>query len=245
MEKQNMTNEAVLKSDKRITTTKFRVIGNNYHMLRVDEEITKDINKEEEEKLLEKIKDLTKKHSIGVIIFQDYNKGVLTGRVIKKTLDIAKESGIPVAVDPKKKNFLNYKGVKLFKPNLKELKEGIKADFDISNTSELNTYIQAFQEKQEIRNLLLTLSEFGVYISTQKSKNNYESYRIPAHLRQIADVSGAGDTVISVASLCLALNVHPFNMAALSNLAGGLVCESVGVVPVDKEKLLKEAIEKL
>jgi bifunctional ADP-heptose synthase (sugar kinase/adenylyltransferase) len=84
---------------------------------------------------------------------------------------------------------------------------------------------------------MITLSEDGVFIS-----NGKEYKVIPAHIRYIADVSGAGDTVIGVASLCLAANIDPFTTAAIANMAGGLVCEKVGAVPIEKEKLIEEVI---
>ena len=137
----------------------------------------------------------------------------------------------------KKKNFNHFRGVTLFKPNLKELKEGLKLDFDTANIKELEKAVSSFRVKQKFNTALITLSERGIYSNSRSSK-----FILPAHVRMIADVSGAGDTVISVAALCLAMDLHPVMVAALSNLAGGLVCEQVGVVPVDKERLLKEAL---
>ena len=146
----------------------------------------------------------------------------------------------PVVVDPKKKNFLHYKNVTLFKPNLKEIKEGLNISFDANNQAELDKAIDKLQEKINASIVLNTLSEKGVYARWGK-----ESQIIPAHLRNISDVSGAGDTVISVAALCLALNLDVPDIAAISNLAGGLVCEEVGVVPVDSKRLQSEVVKLL
>ena len=147
-------------------------------------------------------------------------------------------SGIPTCVDPKKKNFNAYKGVTLFKPNLKELREGLKLDISSDNINELQRAISSFRVKQKFETALVTLAEKGVLINSRSIKEH-----TPAHIRSIADVSGAGDTVISVAALLMALHVNPIVMAAISNLAGGLVCEQIGVVPVSKEQLLEEALK--
>ena len=132
---------------------------------------------------------------------------------------------------------MNYHGVTLFKPNLKEMKEGLKFDFDHTNERELQKVAASFIKKQNIDTLLLTLSQLGVYSHSNKTKT-----LIPAHIRNISDVSGAGDTVISIAALCLALKLPPILTATMANLAGGLVCEKVGVAPINKKQLLDEAI---
>jgi rfaE bifunctional protein kinase chain/domain len=237
LKNQKLSQKGILKSRDRITTNKIRIIGNNHQMLRVDEETEEDISSSETDQLLQLILFILQHDKIDVIIFEDYNKGLITPKLIKSVVDIAKKRGIPIAVDPKKKNFNHYKGVTLFKPNLKELKEGLKIDFDPINIKELEKAVSSFRVKQKFTTALITLSERGIYSNSRSSK-----FILPAHLRMIADVSGAGDTVISIAALCLAMDLHPVMVAALSNLAGGLVCEQVGVVPVDKERLLKESL---
>ena len=237
LKQQKLSQKGILKSRERVTTVKTRVIGNNHQLVRVDEEWEEDIIASETDQLLQLISFILQHDKIDVIIFEDYNKGLITNKIINKTVDLAKKLGIPVAVDPKKKNFLNYKGVTLFKPNLKELKEGLKLDIDTDNLNELQKIISTFRVKQKIDTILLTLSEKGICTNSRSTKEI-----LPAHFRNIADVSGAGDTVISVAALCLALETNPILTAALANLAGGLVCEQVGVVPLDKDQLLKEAL---
>ncbi len=241
MELSGLTCEGILQSRERITTTKFRVIGNNTQMLRVDEEHTHDLSAEEESLYLAGIEAILQKHHIEVILFQDYNKGVLTPSMISTVIEMAVRRNIPVSVDPKKKNFDMYRGVTLFKPNLKELKEGLKLDFDQRDAHQLESAVSILQEKQQPEMVLLTLSEEGVFLRHRETAGSYTSFMIPAHKRAIADVSGAGDTVISVAALCLASGSTPEQLAVLSNLAGGLVCESVGVVPINKSRLLNEA----
>jgi rfaE bifunctional protein kinase chain/domain len=238
LKQQKLSQKGILKSRTRITTNKTRVIGNNHQMLRVDEEDEGDITQSESDQLLQLITFILEHDKIDVIIFEDYNKGLITPRLIAKVVDLGKKRGIPIAVDPKKKNFTSYKGVTLFKPNLKELREGLKTDFSPDNIKELSKVISSFRVKQKINTALITLSEKGIYTNSRSVKE-----LIPAHIRKIADVSGAGDTVISIAALCLALDLHPVLTASLANLAGGLVCEQIGVVPINKQQLLDEALD--
>ena len=168
----------------------------------------------------------------------DYNKGVLTENVIKEVVELSKEKNIPIGVDPKKKNFLAYKDVTFFKPNLKELREGIGLSSKEETIDDITKAIDKLQEKLNCRFIMTTLSERGVLI---KDYDTNVCHHIPAHLRKIADVSGAGDTVLSVAMLCLICKQEARKIAALSNLAGGLVCEEIGVTPINKERLLEES----
>lgn len=238
LKEQKLSSKGILKSKKRTTTIKTRVIAGNHQMLRVDDEIENGIDKNENEALTERIKKLIVNEKIDVIIFEDYDKGCISAELIKNTVSFAEQKNIPTVVDPKRKNFMSYNGVTLFKPNLKELKEGLKVEFDHNDSKELEKIVSGFIKKQNITTALITLSEKGIYTHSTKIKA-----LIPAHIRSIADVSGAGDTVISIAALCLALNLSSVQTATLANLAGGLVCEKVGVVPIDKKQLLDEAMK--
>ena len=234
---QQLNNKGISPSTERPTTVKTRIISGDQQMMRVDEETTRLLSGEEEKSLLNRIANILENDQIDVVIFEDYNKGVLTTNVISTTIKWATQRGIPTAVDPKKTNFFSYKGVTLFKPNLKELKEGLKQDISTKNPDELIAAVKLLKQKVPHKTSLITLSEMGVYV------NDGEDNFIPAHLRNISDVSGAGDSVISVAALCLACACSPYHMASLANLAGGLVCEKVGVVPIDKNLLLQEALK--
>ena len=239
LKKEGMPVDGIIQCIDRITTTKFRVIGNNTQLLRVDEETTSMLTFDQHIQLWERIEKLIDENNIDVIVFQDYDKGVISQPLIEKVINKSKRNNIPVVVDPKKLNFLNYKNATLFKPNLKEIKEGLNIDFDVNNDVEIELAVAKLQDKLNASIILNTLSDKGVFISW-RIDGGYESRLIPAHLRNIADVSGAGDTVISVAALCVAQDIDPPIMAAISNLAGGLVCEYVGVVSVKKSKLLEE-----
>ena len=144
-------------------------------------------------------------------------------------------------MDPKQRNFYNYNNVTLFKPNLKEFREGIRENISVDNPEILAEIMRDFGKQNNIQNLMVTLSDKGLLlVSTEQSG----FIHLPAHLLRISDVSGAGDTVISIAALCLAAGLSVQQMASLSNLGGGLVCQYVGVVPINKQEFFDE-IERL
>ena len=239
-EKNGISTDGLVKSMARKTTVKTRVISNKQQLLRIDSESTFPLLESEEIKLNDTIQNIINQ-GIDGIIFEDYNKGVLTDSVIQNTIKIAKEKDIPTAVDPKKENFLSYKVVSLFKPNLKDLKEGLNLNFDFNSNKELfEKGIEVLEEKLQNEISFVTLSENGVFI-----KNQTEKYYVPAHMRSISDVSGAGDTVIAVATLCLISGASTKQIAEISNLAGGLVCEKSGVVSISKNDLFSEVSELL
>ncbi len=225
--------EGIVKSAERETTVKERVLSDGKHVLRVDSETDHDITVNERTQLLERAKRLLP--DCQVVIFQDYDKGVINATVIKEIVVEAKQLNIPVVVDPKKRNFLNYQGVTLFKPNLKELKEGLEIDVDPSDAESLATGVKQLKDALSCTQVMVTLSENGVFIQDEST-----SHQIAAHTRNIVDVSGAGDTVVSIAALALAAGLSTEQVAAISNLGGGLVCEHVGVVPIDRKDLQRE-----
>lgn len=235
---ENLSTEGIIQSKERITTTKFRVIGNKMQLLRVDEEMDNTISEKDTEQLISLFLKIIENNKIDVVIFQDYDKGVISPTLIDKVINEARQRSIPVVVDPKKKNFDAYRNVTLFKPNLKELKEGLNINFDATEKEQLKSVVRELKIRQSSDIVMVTLSEDGVFVDY--SINGEKGINIiPSHVRSIADVSGAGDTVISVASLCIAAKIDPLSMAEISNMAGGLVCEEAGVVPVNKELLLQ------
>ncbi|MBS1975995.1 MAG: D-glycero-beta-D-manno-heptose-7-phosphate kinase [Bacteroidetes bacterium] len=229
-----LSRDGVVVTRQRPTTIKARVIAAHQHVVRIDDESDQVATPREEQELLLRIEKLLP--SCDAVIFEDYDKGVITSSLISKAVSMANERGIPTVVDPKKRNFLHYNNVTLFKPNLKELREGLKIDVDARENQSVDQAVTTLKTRLKASGVMLTLSEFGIYIDYQGQK-----LRIPAHKREIADVSGAGDTVVSVAALCVALQLPPDAIAALSNLGGGLVCQHVGVVPIDRDELLEEA----
>jgi len=239
LKKQNLTSDGIIEDEARKTTVKTRIISNNQHLLRVDEEVNFELDKEIEKSFITHILRILEKNSVHAIIFEDYDKGCITPVVIKKVVEYANKNNIPTLVDPKKRNFLEYKNITLFKPNFKELVEGSKIDIKKGDFEGIFKASKKLHKELSAKYILVTLSELGVFISYN---NKYKT--IPAEVRDIADVSGAGDTIISIASLCLAADLNPELIAGISNLAGGLVCEKVGVVPIDKTQLLNEALLK-
>jgi len=199
-----LENEGIIVDRKRPTTIKTRVIGNEKQLLRVDQEDCREVDNEIEKHAIDFVKSIINR--VDVVILQDYNKGLLTKKIISGVIKLCTKEDIPTLVDPKIDHFLDYKGVTLFKPNKKEIIDG-------------------------------TLSEMGVAIL-----ENGQVVFMDAHKRKIVDVSGAGDSVISVAALAVGSKMPWTSVAELSNLAGGLVCEKIGVVAIDKTKLLAEAV---
>ena len=225
----------VVKSNSRITTNKTRIISRNQQMMRLDSELTNDLTEEEENELLKKVQSFIAETDPDVIIFEDYNKGVLTEYVIENVIKLCGEAGVLTAVDPKRKNFFTYKNVTLFKPNLKEVQEALNIITDTSSEESLSKVHDELKEQLAHEISFITLSEKGVFFQ----ENGFHKV-IPSHLRNIADVSGAGDTVIATAALVYAATQNTHLMAEVANIAGGLVCEEVGTVAIDREKLLHE-----
>jgi rfaE bifunctional protein kinase chain/domain len=236
MDESGIDSSGLIMDKARKTTVKTRVVGNHQQLLRIDSEQTDAISLNQENALLNSI-EKSLNEGIDAVIFEDYNKGVLTERVIQTAIQWCKDRKVPTAVDPKKNQFFSYKGVTLFKPNLKELKEGIGLDFTFHQHRELfMDALNQLEKRLENEISFVTLSEHGVFV-----KKKEKQHHALAHVRNIADVSGAGDTVIAVATLCLVSNLSIQLIAEISNLAGGLVCEEAGVVSVNRDKLLREA----
>lgn len=236
MENAQLSKTGIIPLKGRPTTVKTRIIAHNKHIIRVDAETDENITAQETALMQQTIARIIDAQKVDAIIFEDYDKGLISSELIAFTVDLANRKNIITVVDPKKRNFLDYRKVTLFKPNLKELREGLETEIDPTNTASIDQAVDAIKAKLSARNIMLTLSEHGVYVRTSEGKK-----LIPAHARAIADVSGAGDTVVATAALCLAAGLDEYTTAAISNLAGGLVCEHVGVVPIDKERLLAES----
>ena len=231
----NINTDYLVSSTERITTNKIRIIGRNQQMMRLDAEITHAVSKKDEDALISSFERYIQKEKPAVAILEDYNKGVLSETVIEKIISLCKANNILIAVDPKRKNFFAYKHADIFKPNLHEAKEGLNIISDEVTNELLGNIHKALHEQLQHRISLITLSEKGVFFQTDKTQAI-----IPTHIRSIADVSGAGDTVIAVASVVYAATGNVHLMAEIANIAGGLVCEEVGTVAIDKDKLLKE-----
>ncbi|HVX51759.1 MAG TPA: bifunctional ADP-heptose synthase [Chitinophagaceae bacterium] len=235
LQQQGINTGGIIKSGQRITTNKTRIISRNQQMMRLDAEITTDIAASEEAELITAFATFVNNTKPDIVIFEDYNKGVLTPGLIQAVIALCRQHGIITAVDPKRNNFFAYNSVDIFKPNLKEVKEGLNLplpDITLSSLMEVN---ELLHQKLQHSISLITLSEKGVFV-----QQGQHARIIPAHLRNITDVSGAGDTVIAVASLVYAATRDIALSASMANLAGGLVCEEVGTVAINAASLLQE-----
>ncbi len=232
LSERGIDSSGILIDESRPTTAKTRVIGGKQHIVRIDKENKKNISKKIENNILDRLQNEIE--TIDAIILQDYNKGVLTPRLIENVIELANNKKIIVTVDPKFDNFFKFKNVTLFKPNRKETED--KLGMRIDSDEDTRKAGQELLEKLNAKYVLLTLGERGVVLFDKGKKTEV---RIPTKARKVSDVSGAGDTVISTLTVALAARTKISEAAYLANYAGGLVCEEVGIVPIDKEKLFK------
>ncbi len=236
LEEKGITSGYIAKDPSRTTTTKTRIIAKGHQMMRLDHENSNEISEELESIILDHIATVIQEESPDVLIFQDYNKGLLTEKIIRSATMSCLNSNIPVAVDPKKRHFSSYQMCTLFKPNLGEISDNLLQEIDPQDMESLKAAALSLNERLHNGITLITLSDKGVFLHS-----GAHTLIEPAHVRDVADVSGAGDTVISIAALCLAARTDLPTLAALSNLAGGIVCEYQGVVSIDAARLAKEA----
>lgn len=240
LRKQQLDTIGIIQSVERKTTIKYRVVGNRMQMLRIDYEDDFSLTDNENDFLIKKINNILQIHNIDAIIFEDYDKGLLSKDNIDQIIQLAIEMGIPISVDPKKRNFNFYNKVTLFKPNLKEFCDALHLNQDELSINDIHSAAMSFAELHQIRYLMITLSEKGILIYDLEHD---EFFHQDGHVIEVSDVSGAGDTVISVATLCITKNIKNQDIAKISNIAGGIVCQFVGVVPIDPILLEKEIIK--
>ena len=228
-----LTNDGIIVEEGRPTTTKTRVIADSQHVVRIDKESKIYLNEDVEEKLFNLFE--SKINEVDAVVLQDYNKGVLTPNLIAKIIKLVNKHNKLITVDPKFNNFFNYKDVTVFKPNRKEAEDvlGLK----INNDNDISMVGRKLLSELNAKNVLLTLGEEGIAIF-QKNK---DEKRMPTKARKVADVSGAGDTVISTLTMSLAAGADILEASYLANYAGGLVCEEVGIVPIEIDHLFNIA----
>lgn len=230
-----LNTDGVIQSGRRMTSVKTRVISGYNQMLRIDEEITEPLALEDQRILIDRIKAIMELEKPDAIIFEDYDKGVISESLAQEIIALAKSKGILVTVDPKRKNFLAYAGATIFKPNLKELREGLNWPTMTTSDEDLEKAFSMLNTRMPIEMAFFTLSAEGVFIT-----NGNTSMRLPAFKRNIADVSGAGDTVIATATCGLVAGMDLNEVAYVSNLAAGWVCQFPGVVSITSEALANE-----
>ncbi|MGL5000492.1 MAG: D-glycero-beta-D-manno-heptose-7-phosphate kinase [Cetobacterium sp.] len=228
LEKKGIETSGVVKSEERPTIVKRRIISGNQQLLRLDWEDPRPISSALEDNLLKHIEN--KIDGLDAIILSDYDKGLLTPRVVKKIISLCKEKNIIVTVDPKPKNALNYIGATSMTPNRKEAIECLgKTSFD-----DIVEIGKELKEKLKLNSLLLTRSEEGMSLFEGENLIN-----IPTYAKEVYDVTGAGDTVISVFTLACAAGVTSYEAAKIANTAAGVVVGKMGTSTVTKEEILE------
>lgn len=239
LEQNNLETSGIIKINNRKTTVKTRIISRGQQILRVDEEDISPIDRDSESKLIRLILKFIESENIEAVIFEDYDKGTITPRIINEISEVSKNS-ILTLVDPKKRNFEYYKNCTLFKPNFKEFTEGLNISIKKDDYQSLFNSAKEYLKENDNKYLMITLSEKGIFLA-----NREEYFHVPAQQHDIIDVSGAGDTVISVACLCLLSDIKPIDMLTILNIAGGIVCQKTGVVPIEISSLKQEILHKL
>jgi len=229
--KSGINTNGIFSTKEKPTIQKRRIIARNQQLLRIDYEDTRNTDHEQQEKFMNFIKKNI--HTLDAIIFQDYNKGLITGNLIKQTIDIANKNGVLIGVDPKKKNFFSFKNVTLFKPNRAETEDNMHVK--ISDKNDLLPIASKMIKRINCQYLIITLGAEGMFIFDRHG--SYSS--IPTFTKEVYDVTGAGDTVISTLMLSLASGCCIKNAAIIANHAAGVVCGKVGAKPATKNEILE------
>ena len=236
LDEQGMPNKGIIRSQNRKTTKKLRVLSGANQVVQVDSEDIHPLIDLDRKSLLNHINDLSAEADL--IIFEDYDKGTIHAEIISETISIAKRKGIPVAVDPKSKNFFLYEGVNLFKPRISELEKYVSRNLVAGNEDQLKESIENLHSKIKADNYLVSLDGGDIYYHSSKSSSIFST-----HHRGIADMSGVGNAIISIAGLGLTLGLKEEAIAEISNIAAGIVAQYSGVVPLSKDQVLKAAAE--
>jgi rfaE bifunctional protein kinase chain/domain len=218
----------------RITTVKTRIISDNKHLIRIDSEDDRVISESVESQLLQKIQQAINEQSPEGVIFQDYNKGLLTPHVITETISICRKSGIKTFVDPKFYNIEAYRHATLFKPNKKELEYLIQEQLSIEEMKS-GELLMSLRQRMDCQILVVTVGGDGIIYVDDRGIHHCK-----AIYRNIVDVCGAGDTVISILATALCSEVSTDHAVSLANIGGGQVCGLSGVKAVNYTELTKE-----
>lgn len=227
---QNQLNHKILRIAGRKTTVKSRIMAGNQHLLRIDSEDRSELNKPSYDRIFHLISGLSESGKIDGLILQDYNKGLLSEYLIHRLIEFCKGKNIPTFVDPKEKNFFAYKGCTIFKPNKKEVQA---ATADYSN--DFNAMAKKLHHHLQCETVIITLGSAGLFIY-----QDHDGHLYPTSPRVIADVCGAGDSVISIVALCYLTKMYFPDIARIANIAGGQVCEVPGVAVVNRDKINEE-----
>lgn len=231
MECKGLATDGLIDDPDRKTTLKTRIVATNQQIVRIDRETQIDLENEARTALLDSLRRLLP--NCQALIIEDYNKGVLTREVISGALELAKSLGIPVAVDPKHRNFRQYRGVDIFKPNFRELQDILDMEFE--SEDEFQVAASQLRGEMQIKNLIVTRGSLGMYVFD----GGKQARHLPTAAREVFDVSGAGDTVISALTLAYVSGADIHLAAKVANHAAGVACGKVGTASVNPDELLK------
>lgn len=229
LEKHNIQHH-FFKSDQRPTTVKTRVVASSHHLLRIDEESIDYLDGDEEQRAMNHITQYIKIAKPDLILLEDYNKGFLSEKIIASIIGIGRELGVFIAVDPKEKNFFLYRGVDLFKPNLREAGQAAHQNLGIDDLSELCT---KWRNSMTINTIAITLGAQGIYLQNAEGGIHVKTERSI----DVVDVCGAGDAVICALSIGMMSGLDLQSSGSLGNLTGAYVCSHSGVVTVNVDEI--------
>ncbi|RMH64150.1 MAG: D-glycero-beta-D-manno-heptose-7-phosphate kinase [Calditrichaeota bacterium] len=224
--------QGLVESANRPTTVKTRVIGDNQHLIRVDKEVAapaEDIETDAINQAVDRLLD-----GVDAVILEDYNKGVMTPRVIEHTITQCRQRRIPVMVDPKFNHFMAYREVDVFKPNIMETARALAMELKNEDTA-VEQAGQHLLRELNAESVLITRGPRGLSLFERDAGVMH----IPTRVRQVADVSGAGDTVIATLTVALTGGASKQEAAIMANYAAACVVEQIGIVPVTLERLLE------
>ena len=231
MECKGLATDGLIADPDRKTTLKTRIVATNQQIVRIDRETQIDLGNEARTALLDSLRRLLP--NCQALIIEDYNKGVLTREVISGALELAASLRIPVAVDPKHRNFRQYRGVDIFKPNFRELQDILDMEFE--SEDEFQVAASQLRGEMQIKNLIVTRGSLGMYVFD----GGKQARHLPTAAREVFDVSGAGDTVISALTLAYVSGADIHLAAKVANHAAGVACGKVGTASVNPDELLK------
>jgi rfaE bifunctional protein kinase chain/domain len=234
-EEKGFSTQGIVTDGSRPTTVKTRVIAHNQHVVRIDQEEKTDLSPETQGRILSAFE--AQLNTIDGVILEDYNKGVLSKELIGSVVRLAKKHKKTIAVDPKFHNFFEYREVSVFKPNRKETEEALGRRLLVFD--EIEEAARELLRRTGADNILLTLGERGMLLL----ERNGQLAHVETKARKVADVSGAGDTVIATLTMAMVAGASVQEAAMMANYAGGIVCGEVGIVPIEKNALLRSILD--
>lgn len=235
LNKSGFTEEGIVEDTQRPTTVKTRVIAHHQHVVRIDQEVKEEVGAEIQSKILDSLR--ASVGSLDGLILEDYNKGVMSKKLITEIVALARSKAKIITVDPKFNNFFEYRNVTVFKPNRKETEEALGGA--LTDKRSVEQAGRQLVERLGAENVLLTLGEEGMSLFERTGAVTH----VPTRAREVADVSGAGDTVISTLTMALAAGASIQEASALANFAGGIVCGEVGIVPIERDVLYQAVLD--